>query len=63
MLLYVGQHCPVVPDIKNATVVCAVRSFASGKYLCTCVYQYDQGCILSGKSIRKCQPDGIWSGI
>ena len=61
-ILYTVTTCPVLTDPDNGVVDCSLGPDGVPTEGDTCVYQCNEGFIVSGSSSRECQSDGTWTG-
>jgi len=55
--------CPNLTDPDNGMVDCSLGDNGVPTEGDTCVYQCDDGYVLSGDPARECLSNGAWSGI
>jgi len=54
--------CPVLGDLDNGKIRCLLGKDGTPTEGDTCVYVCDDGIVMTGNVVRRCQNDGTWSG-
>jgi len=62
VIVHIVTTCPVLDDPDDGRVVCSLGVDGVPTEGDTCVYQCDDGYIVTGGDSRECQSDGTWTG-
>ena len=56
------MRCPVLADPDNGMITCSLGSDGTPTEGDVCVYECDDGYVVSGNRHRECQSDETWTG-